>query len=139
MDEIEELENSDSSSLTAANDTHHPPLVLKGIGEVTIFGLNCKYESEFPGALLGRLAPEEFARMIARINQILKRSIPQQLKLLMIGFGLCMCSFGFSMIPVVCFSKRTRLKLKKLIEMENHRIYRKIGLEWKLGQFTCVD
>jgi hypothetical protein len=26
MDEIEELENSDSSSLTAANDTHHPPL-----------------------------------------------------------------------------------------------------------------
>lgn len=51
----------------------------------------------------------------------------------MIGFGLCMCSFGFSMIPVVCCSKRTRLKLKKLIEMENHRIYRKIGLEWKLG------
>ena len=26
MDEIEELENSDSSSLPAANDTHHPPL-----------------------------------------------------------------------------------------------------------------
>ena len=35
------------------------------------------------------------------------------------------------MIPVVCFSKRTRLKLKKLIELENHRIYRKLGLEWK--------
>ena len=56
--------------------------VLKGIGEVTIFGLNCKYENEFPTQLLGRLAPEEFARMIARINQILKRSIPQQVKLL---------------------------------------------------------
>ena len=49
---------------------------------MTIFGLNCKYENEFPTQLLGRLAPEEFARMIARINQILKRSIPQQVKLL---------------------------------------------------------
>ena len=56
-----------------------------------------------------------------------------QLKFLLVGFGLCICSFGFSMIPVVCFSKRTRLKLKKLIELENHRIYRKLGLEWKLG------
>ena len=123
---------------------------LKGIGEITIFGLNCKYENEFPSQLLGRLAPEEFSRMILKINQILKRNVPSQvshtsydshviliscfqLKFLLVGFGLCICSFGFSMIPVVCFSKRTRLKLKKLIELENHRIYRKLGLEWKLG------
>ena len=42
------------------------------------------------------------------------------------------------MIPVVCFSKRTRLKLKKLIELENHRIYRKLGLEWKLGNCLYI-
>jgi len=132
MDEIEELEASDSSSLAQQIESIPPPIILKGIGEITIFGLNCKYENEFPSQLLGRLAPEEFSRMILKINQILKRNVPSQLKFLLVGFGLCICSFGFSMIPVVCFSKRTRLKLKKLIELENHRIYRKLGLEWKL-------
>ena len=29
----------------------------------------------------------------------------------------------------------TSLQLKKLIETENHRLYRKIGLEWKLGKW----
>ena len=51
---------------------------IKGIGEITIFGLNCKYENEFPSQLLGRLAPEEFSRMILKINQILKRNVPSQ-------------------------------------------------------------
>ena len=53
---------------------------LKGIGEITIFGLNCKYENEFPSQLLGRLAPEEFSRMILKINQILKRNVPSQVR-----------------------------------------------------------
>ena len=81
MDEIEEVEGSDSSSYGRnAHSDVPPPLILKGIGEITVFGLCCKYESEFPSQLTGRLAPEEFTRMIHRINSHLKRNIPSQVK-----------------------------------------------------------
>lgn len=133
MDEIEEVEGSDSSSYDRkAYIEVPPPLILKGTGEITVFGLCCKYESEFPSQLTGRLAPEEFSRMIHRINAQLKRNIPSQLKWLVAGLGLCLCSAGCSLVPVVCLSKRTRLRLRKLIDYENQRLYHKLGLEWSL-------
>ena len=81
MDEIEETEGSDSSSCgrNPLPDVP-PPLILKGTGEITVFGVCCKYENSFPHQLTGRLAPEEFTRMIDRINAQLKRNIPAQVK-----------------------------------------------------------
>lgn len=79
MDEIEEVEGSDSSSYDRkAYIEVPPPLILKGTGEITVFGLCCKYESEFSSQLTGRFASEEFSRMIHRINAQLKRNIPSQ-------------------------------------------------------------
>lgn len=81
MDEIEEVEGSDSSSFGRQTQVEvAPPLILKGTGEITVFGLCCKYDSEFPAQLTGRLAPEEFARMIHRINSHLKRNVPSQVR-----------------------------------------------------------
>ena len=78
MDEIEEVEGSDTSSSRFPSQEVPPPIILKGTGEVTIFGLCCKYDNEFPHQLSGRLAPEEFSKMINRINSALKRSMASQ-------------------------------------------------------------
>jgi len=139
MDEIEEVEGSDTSSSRFPSQEVPPPIVLKGTGEVTIFGLCCKYDHEFPHQLSGRLAPEEFSKMINRINSALKRSMASQLRWLVAGFALCVCSAGCSFLPVVCLSKRTRLRIQKLIDYENHRLYHKLGLRWGLVTLQIED
>jgi len=114
MDEIEEVEGSDTSSSRFPSQEVPPPIILKGTGEVTIFGLCCKYDNEFPHQLSGRLAPEEFSKMINRINSALKRSMASQvlfstitrtlyfqLRWLVAGFAMCVCSAGCSFLPVV--------------------------------------
>lgn len=70
------------------------------------FGLSSRFQSEFPSALVSRVAPEEFEETMARINSVLKKSLPMNAKWLFCGCMCCCCTLGCSLWPVICLSKR---------------------------------
>ena len=47
-----------------------------GAGNVTVFGLSNRFDTEFPSSLTGRVAPEEFKATIGRINAVLRKTLP---------------------------------------------------------------
>lgn len=81
---------------------------LKFTNEVRIFrfGLNSRFDTEFPSVLTGRLAPEELADTMRRINSVLNRTMPSNARWLICGLLFCCCTAGCSLWPVVCLSKR---------------------------------
>jgi hypothetical protein len=70
------------------------------------FGLSNKFEDEFPSALGGKVAPEEFKGTMTRLNSVLKKTLPVNVKWLFCGCLCCCCTLGCSLWPVVCLSKR---------------------------------
>ncbi|XP_062899202.1 cysteine-rich hydrophobic domain-containing protein 2 isoform X3 [Mobula hypostoma] len=82
------------------------PVVVRGSGHVTVFGLSNKFEFEFPSPLTGKVAPEEFKASIGRINGCLKKNLPVNVRWLLCGCLCCCCTLGCSMWPVICLSKR---------------------------------
>ncbi|XP_003390184.1 PREDICTED: cysteine-rich hydrophobic domain-containing protein 2-like [Amphimedon queenslandica] len=113
------------------------PVRLRGVGGTTIFGLNNRFDDEFPSYLVGKVAPEEFHATLERINSILYKSIPFNLKCLICGCLCCCCTLGISLGPVLYLSKRTRTRLEKVISQENWRLYNKLGLNIKLQKEFC--
>uniref|UniRef100_G3PTW0 Golgin subfamily A member 7/ERF4 domain-containing protein n=1 Tax=Gasterosteus aculeatus aculeatus TaxID=481459 RepID=G3PTW0_GASAC len=101
------------------------------------FGLSNKFESEFPSALTGKVAPEEFKASINRVNGCLRKTLPVNVRWLLCGCLCCCCTLGFSLWPVICLSKRTRRSLEKLLEWENSRLYHKLCLHWRLSKRKC--
>ncbi|XP_061536602.1 cysteine-rich hydrophobic domain-containing protein 2 isoform X2 [Phycodurus eques] len=101
------------------------------------FGLSNKFESEFPSALTGKVAPEEFKASINRVNGCLKKTLPVNVRWLLCGCLCCCCTLGFSLWPVICLSKRTRRSIEKLLEWENSRLYHKLCLHWRLNKRKC--
>ncbi|XP_069780771.1 cysteine-rich hydrophobic domain-containing protein 2 isoform X2 [Narcine bancroftii] len=85
------------------------PVVVRGSGHVTVFGLSNKFEFEFPSPLTGKVAPEEFKASISRINGCLKKNLPVN----------------------------TRRSIEKLLEWENNRLYHKLCLHWRLSKRKC--
>lgn len=73
------------------------------------FGLSNRFNVEFPCGLLSRVAPEEFKATIGRINGILKKTLPLNVKWLFCGCVCCCCTLGCSLWPVICLSKRVSL------------------------------
>ncbi|CAH1708322.1 cysteine-rich hydrophobic domain-containing protein 2 [Rhopalosiphum maidis] len=110
------------------------PVLIRGIGNLTVFGLSSRFQSEFPSALVSRVAPEEFEETMARINSVLKKSLPMNAKWLFCGCMCCCCTLGCSLWPVICLSKRTQHSLNKLLDWENNHLYNKIGLHWRLNK-----
>jgi hypothetical protein len=110
------------------------PIIIRGSGNITVFGLHNRFKSDFPPTLLARVAPEEFKLTIEKVNSVLRKSLPLQLKWIIFGCLCCCCTLGCSFWPVVCLSKKTKLSLEKLLEWENNHLYRKLGLKWKLVQ-----
>src|SRR5690348_15715373 len=55
-------------------------IVIRGNGNITIFGLNNYFNSEFPSGLHARVAPEEFTASIDKINSLLRKSLSLQMK-----------------------------------------------------------
>lgn len=53
-----------------------------------------------------QVAPEEYKATILRINSVLKKSLPVNVKWLFCGCICCCCTLGCSLWPVVCLSKR---------------------------------
>ncbi|KAM7394166.1 hypothetical protein PAMP_020983 [Pampus punctatissimus] len=101
------------------------------------FGLSNKFESEFPSALTGKVAPEEFKASINRVNSCLRKTLPVNVRWLLCGCLCCCCTLGFSLWPVICLSKRTRRSIEKLLEWENSRLYHKLCLHWRLSKRKC--
>lgn len=75
------------------------------------FGLSNRFNGEFPSALVSRVAPEEFKATISRINTILKKTLPLNVKWLFCGCICCCCTLGCSLWPVICLSKRVSIPL----------------------------
>nr|CAG4650549.1 EOG090X0FHK [Sida crystallina] len=113
------------------------PVVIRGAGNVTVFGLSNRFDTEFPSALTGKLAPEEFHDSLYRINAVLKKTLPVNVKWLFCGCICCCCTLGCSLWPVVCLSKRSRHAIEKLLDWENNHLYNKLGLHWQLSKQRC--
>uniref|UniRef100_A0A6B2E8L9 Putative cysteine-rich hydrophobic domain-containing protein 2 n=1 Tax=Phlebotomus kandelakii TaxID=1109342 RepID=A0A6B2E8L9_9DIPT len=113
------------------------PIVIRGAGNMTVFGLSNRFNSEFPSGLVSRVAPEEFKATIGRINAVLKKTLPMNVKWLFCGCMCCCCTLGCSLWPVICLSKRTQNTLDKLLEWENSHLYQKLGLRWRLTKQHC--
>ncbi|CAL1546242.1 unnamed protein product [Lymnaea stagnalis] len=113
------------------------PIIIRGAGNVTIFGLSNKFETDFPPGLSAKVAPEEFKATITRINNVLRKALPVNVKWLFCGCICCCCTLGCSLWPVVCLSKRTRHSLEKVLDWENSHLYQKLGLYWRLNKQRC--
>lgn len=75
------------------------------------FGLSNKFNGEFPSGLQSRVAPEEYQATVARINSVLKKTLPVNVKWLFCGCVCCCCTLGCSLWPVICLSKRVCIHL----------------------------
>lgn len=65
---------------------------------------------------MSRVAPEEFKATVMRINSVLKKTLPVNVKWLFCGCVCCCCTLGCSLWPVICLSKRTQHSLNKLLD-----------------------
>jgi len=145
--------NEDLNAISTVNDDGSPsyiseeewfdfvppkdPVVIRGAGNVTVFGLSNRFDIEFPCALTGKVAPEEYHDTLQRINSVLKKALPVNVKWLFCGCLCCCCTLGCSLWPVVCLSKRTRHALEKLLDWENNHLYTKLGMLWRLSKQRC--
>ena len=148
-DIIEELDsNTPSSAGNSPTDLlevpqvldypSNEPIVIRGNGNMTLFGLSNTFNGEFPSVLVGRVSREEFEASLSRVNHLLRQHHSTNAKLLLLGCLCCCCSLGCSLLwPTLALSKRTRTALEKLIASENHRLYNKLGLNWKLTKERC--
>ncbi|XP_061943010.1 cysteine-rich hydrophobic domain-containing protein 2 isoform X1 [Apis cerana] len=138
FDAIYEEEEENEQNLEEHYVTMVPdPIIIRGAGNMTVFGLSNRFESEFPNGLVSRVAPEEFKATVMRINSVLKKTLPVNVKWLFCGCVCCCCTLGCSLWPVICLSKRTQHSLNKLLEWENSRLYHKLGLHWRLAKQRC--
>jgi len=113
------------------------PVIIRGAGNITVFGLSNRFDTEFPSALHARVAPEEFKATVTRVNVTLRKNLPVNVRWLFCGCLCCCCTLGCSMWPVICLSKRTRHQMEKLLDWENSHLYNKLGLKWKLARQRC--
>ncbi|KMR05363.1 cysteine-rich hydrophobic domain 2 [Lasius niger] len=94
------------------------PIVIRGAGNMTVFGLSNRFESEFPNGLISRVAPEEFKATVMRINSVLKKTLPVNVKWLFCGCVCCCCTLGCSLWPVICLSKRNGKTVGFIINLD---------------------
>lgn len=116
------------------------PIILRGNGNLTLFGLSNSFSDAFPSALIGRVSREEFDRTMRRVNSLLRDQQSLSAKLLLLGSLCCCCSLGFSLVwPSIALKKRSKTSLEKFLSSENSRLYSKLGLNWKLAEQRCYS
>lgn len=113
------------------------PVVVRGVGHMTVFGLNSKFDVEFQQGLSAKVAPEEYKATVTRVNRVLSKTMPVNVRWLLCGCICCCCTLGMSMWPVVCLNKRTRHSINKVLDAENCHLYHKLGLHWRLHKQRC--
>src|SRR5689334_7144569 len=107
VDEIDVLESDDETIPCHSRALQRPrpePIVIKGVGQLTMFGLSSRFDSDFPPALTGKLAPEELQDTMRRINTVFQRNMHTHVRWLLCGLMFCCCTLGCSLWPVVCLS-----------------------------------
>lgn len=124
--------NNFNSMQVPTNISVKDPIVLRGAGNITIFGISNKFNEQFPSQLNAKLAPEEFRDTIKQINNILNKELSNSFRWLVFGSIFCCCTLGCSLLPVIFMNKKAKLSVNKLLEMENQRLYLKLGLKWRL-------
>lgn len=137
FDAIYEEEDEERNTDEAFTIIVPEPVVVRGAGNMTVFGLSNKFDQEFPPALSAKVAPEEYKATILRINSVLRKTLPVNVKWLFCGCLCCCCTLGFSLWPVICLSKRTRHSMEKVLDWENSHLYHKLGLHWRLAKQRC--
>uniref|UniRef100_A0A914UNB0 Golgin subfamily A member 7/ERF4 domain-containing protein n=1 Tax=Plectus sambesii TaxID=2011161 RepID=A0A914UNB0_9BILA len=125
---------SEAGQSTSALPAVKEPIVIRGAGSMTMFGLNSRFDTEFPSSLTGKLAPEEFADTLGRVNSVLRKTMPVNARWLFCGCLFCCCTLGCSLWPVVCLSKRTVHALEKTLDWENCHLYMRLGMNWRLAR-----
>lgn len=91
------------------------PIVIRGNGNMTLFGLSNSFSNTFPSSLLGRVSREEFEATMGQINCLLRKNHSTNAKILLLGCLCCCCSLGCSLLwPTFALSKRTRHSLEKV-------------------------
>lgn len=108
--------NSDIISVDVENNEEQVQrstelITVRGSGNMNIFGLSNRFNSEFPPELISKIAPEEFKSTISRVNSILSKNVPLNAKWLICGCFCCFCTLGCSFFPVVCLNKRVNILL----------------------------
>lgn len=118
-EEVENHEEPEATNVSLVPD----PVIVRGAGNMTVyvlsqlvikvlfyffcsFGLSNRFNTEFPSGLVSRVAPEEYKETVMRINGILKKTLPVNVKWLFCGCLCCCCTLGCSLWPVICLSKR---------------------------------
>ncbi|KRY75191.1 Cysteine-rich hydrophobic domain 2 protein, partial [Trichinella pseudospiralis] len=129
IETYEDLENIPTTEVLSPD-----PIVIKGNGNITLFGLSSRFDSVFPPKLVGKVAPEEFNATICRINRVLQKSISVNVRWLLFGCICCCCTLSCSLWPVQ-FSKikkkyfslqQTIRTIEKLLDWENAHLYYKV-------------
>jgi hypothetical protein len=100
--DIEEIEDTESFSelnyIVAGGGNgcplNHEPIIIRGCGNITIFGLHNRFKTDFPPSLLARVAPEEFKGTVEKVNSILGKALPLQMKWVLFGCFCCCCTLG---------------------------------------------
>lgn len=122
--EAENHEEPEAADISLVPD----PVIVRGAGNMTVyvlsqlfikvlfycccsFGLSNRFNTEFPNSLVSRVAPEEYKETVMRINGILKKTLPVNVKWLFCGCLCCCCTLGCSLWPVICLSKRVSYNL----------------------------
>jgi hypothetical protein len=113
------------------------PIIVRGDGNLTIFGIFNRFSTEFPSKLCAKLAPEEYKDCINKINLILKKELSNNLKWFLFGSLCCCCTLGCSFIPVIYMNKKAKLSINKLLTLENERLFKKLGLKWSMTKIKC--
>ncbi|PAA72168.1 hypothetical protein BOX15_Mlig011730g1 [Macrostomum lignano] len=132
LDAIDVVDEDDIDRVILDQLPQPDPIIIRGNGNVTLFGLNNRFCSDYPSELQGRVAPEEFKQTVERINAILRKTMPLNLKWYICGCFCCCCTLGCSLWPVVCLNKRTRSTIEKSLEWENQNLYHRLRLHWRL-------
>lgn len=110
------------------------PIIVRGAGDLSVFGLNNRFCPNYPAELVSRVAPEEYDATLNRINELVEQSLPVNLIWLFCGCIFCICTLGCSLWPVICLSKKTEKSIEKMLEIENISLYNKLGMQWSLIQ-----
>lgn len=116
------------------------PIVIRGNGNLILFGLSNSFSSDFPSGLIGRVSREEFHSTMGQINELLRAQQSLSAKVLLFGTLCCCCSLGFSLIgPSISLRKRSKMSIEKFLASENARFYTKLGLNWRLAEQRCYS
>lgn len=141
---VTNIDNNVRTSISAADDSSNmtiietrDPVIIRGAGNITIFGVSNKFNEIFPTQLYAKLAPEEFRDTIKQINSILSRELANSFRWLVFGSIFCCCTLGCSLFPVIFINKKARLSINKFLSIENSRLYLKLGLKWRLAKIKC--